>query len=455
MVWILPLIIVAFLVLNYKIGKHDYMYPPFLYSFVFLVSSLVCALGAEFYSISLSGNTVLIIVFSLLLFTIIVPMFGRHYFAGFSRNLTYIEVKDSLYIIFVFLQIICICFFVKYLNSIMSAYMAAGYTHLAGPSLSEKIKLYDTLTKFWGPIYSELAVSPPLVYRILNPICETVEYMLLYIGVNNFIVNKRLNKYCIFISILMVVRILLNGSRSPLLRIMTFIIIIYYILKCRCGEMKKGDYKFLKKIIVVGLFFIVFMFLALWLTGRLTEDTSLFNELFVYMGAPIANLNIFIDRYNPNIFAGVSSDLFGAHTFTNLYNYIAKIFSLEINITSFSQFEFSGGYEIGNVYTMFAAPLFDFGYLGVMLIVSFIGIYYGRNYYKIMYSPRDSVFDYRLFIYAYLINDLIMSFFSNRFFETVCNAPFIKMIIISFIIYIYFFDRGLLFKNRFRIKKKV
>ena len=39
--------------------------------------------------------------------------------------------------------------------------------------------------------------------------------------------------------------------------------------------------KFLKKIIVVGLFFIVFMFLALWLTGRLTEDTSLFNELFV------------------------------------------------------------------------------------------------------------------------------------------------------------------------------
>ena len=70
MVWILPLIIVAFLVLNYKIGKHDYMYPPFLYSFVFLVSSLVCALGAEFYSISLSGNTVLIIVFSLLLFTI-------------------------------------------------------------------------------------------------------------------------------------------------------------------------------------------------------------------------------------------------------------------------------------------------------------------------------------------------------------------------------------------------
>ena len=72
-----------------------------------------------------------------------------------------------------------------------------------------------------------------------------------------------------------------------------------------------------------------------------------------------------------------------------------------------------------------------------------------------MYSPRDSVFDYRLFIYAYLINDLIMSFFSNRFFETVCNAPFIKMIIISFIIYIYFFDRGLLFKNRFRIKKKV
>ena len=89
--------------------------------------------------------------------------------------------------------------------------------------------------------------------------------------------------------------------------------------------MKKGDYKFFKKIIVVGLFFIVFMFLALWLTGRLTEDTSLFNELFVFMGAPIANLNIFIDRYNPNIFAGVSV-IYLEHILLQIYIIILRRF---------------------------------------------------------------------------------------------------------------------------------
>ena len=124
-----------------------------------------------------------------------------------------------------------------------------------------------------------------------------------------------------------------------------------------------------------------------------------------------------------------------------MYRYIAKLFSLKINIESISQFEFSGGHEIGNVYTMFASPLYDFGYLGVVFVVSVMGIYYGKNYYKIMYSSKSKIFDYRLFIYAYLINDLIMSFFSNRFFETVCDAPFIKMVVVSYVIYICFFDK--------------
>ena len=167
--------------------------------------------------------------------------------------------------------------------------------------------------------------------------------------------------------------------------------------------------------------------------------------MFVYIGAPIANLNIFIDRYCPKILVGVSDGLCGAHTFSKLYRYIGKLLSININISSIFKFEFSGGHEIGNVYTMFASPLFDFGYIGVVFVVLIMGIYYGSAYNNIMCSKKNKSFDYRLFIYAYLINDLIMSFFSNRFFETVCDAPFIKFFIVSFFIYFCFYSKKIYF----------
>ena len=39
--------------------------------------------------------------------------------------------------------------------------------------------------------------------------------------------------------------------------------------------------------------------------------------------------------------------------------------------------------------------------------------------------------NYKLFIYSYLFNDLVMLFFSNRFFQTTLDAPFIKLFILS------------------------
>ena len=87
-------------------------------------------------------------------------------------------------------------------------------------------------------------------------------------------------------------------------------------------------------------------------------------------------------------------------------------------------------YEIGNVYTMFYKIIYDFGFLGVVPFTLIMGIYYCETYRKIKSEKSDKIVDIRLLIYAYLFNDIVMSSFSNRFYETVFAPPFIKFIIV-------------------------
>ena len=84
---------------------------------------------------------------------------------------------------------------------------------------------------------------------------------------------------------------------------------------------------------------------------------------------------------------------------------------------------------------MFYKLLYDFGYLGFIPLVIFMDVYYCATYNKVMIRANKMKFDFRLFIYAYLFNDLIMSAFSNRFYDTVFHGNFIKFVPITFLLY--------------------
>lgn len=126
--------------------------------------------------------------------------------------------------------------------------MSDAYSAISGESyagLGAKIKLYDTMTKFWTDTYAQLAVPIPFVYRVTNPLCCAAEYLLLYIAVYNFTVNKKINPLHVCSVFLMVVRIVMNGSRSPILRIVTFVVCLLYIFYMRQGRQYRLNGKLL------------------------------------------------------------------------------------------------------------------------------------------------------------------------------------------------------------------
>lgn len=454
MIILLILITLIMLLVNYILSYYDYMHPAVIFHLIFLLYEVVCLCGTSAYTITLHFSSIIVLTIGFFAITLANSISHRH---RNGKTLYRTELKEiripKIYLrILVVLQLVSIVFFYQYLKRLVAAY--GGSYGIAPESLSGMIKLYDTMTKFWVSIYKELAVPIPMAYRISNPICAGAEYIVFYGMVNNFLIKKRkVNKWEVTVLILMCVRIVMNGSRSPLFRIFTFMFLLVYVFNYRKGKIHKGNIKFLGRLVAATACFGVAMFLVLIIMGRTTNFTGISDQIFVYLGAPIVNLDTFIESNSIKIIGAMNRDaLFGAHTFGGLYSYIGKLFRIpDINKTgNISSFAFSSnGREIGNVYTMFYKILYDFGYLGVFPITFIMGMYYCETYREILRKPkRNRVIDFRLLIYAYLFNDVVMSAFSNRFYETVFAAPFIKFIIMAWILDYFLIEKKVSFSAR-------
>lgn len=447
------------LLINYLLSNRDYMHPSVVFHLVFFVYEVVCLCGTSEYAISLHIKTVVVLLIGFMAITCAHIWSKRCSINNNRFEFRLLEIRiPKLYLrTLVFLQLVSIVFFFIYLKRLAEAY---GQLYGTTPdTIGEMIKLYDTLTKFWGEIFTKLAVPIPMAYRITNPICAGAEYIVLYVMVNNYLLKKtKINTWEILILILMCTRIVMNGSRSPLLRIFTFVFVLVYILNYRRGRIRRGDLRFLGKLILAAAGFGVAMFLVLILMGRMASFTGIGDHLFVYLGAPIVNLDTVIETNSLKLFGPIDiSAPLGAQTFKNLYNYAGKIFNIEQfrSIKSVGRFMFSNnGKEIGNVFTMFYPILYDFGFVCVFPFSFIIGIFYCKTYKKVLHRSNSNKIDFRLMIYAYLFNDLVMSAFSNRFYATIFDAPFIKFIIVAWILDFFLLQRRIvLFKKVYPIER--
>ncbi len=431
MIYILIAITLVFLMINFLLAGRDYMHPAVVFHGMFLIYELVCVLGEEAYAVKLHLGSTVVLSMGFFAKTLanLISYDRRKKKQLFIEKLREIKIPKLYILALLIMQTVSIVYFYKYLGDLANAYGLKNLT------LSESIKLYDTMTKFWRDEYNALSVPIPMAYRITNPICAGAEYIVIYIMVNNFLVNKKIDILGVASFGLMCVRIVINGSRSPLLRIFTFVFLLFYMLNLRSGRIRKGDTKFFGKLIMAAAGFIVLMFLSLIVMGRTERFTGIADNLFVYLGAPIVNLDNFIEGYNVKLLGAISKRaLFGAQSFKGLYQYIDKLFKVDAfsDITDIELFVFSdNGREIGNVYTMFYKIIYDFGFLGVLPLTFIMGTFCCETYRKIKCEPKtDRIIDLRLLVYAYLFNDIVMSAFSNRFYETIFDAVFIKFFIV-------------------------
>jgi oligosaccharide repeat unit polymerase len=156
--------------------------------------------------------------------------------------------------------------------------------------------------------------------------------------------------------------------------------------------------------------------------------------VFIYAGAPVVNLNNWLIKASGK----AHLTRIGGQTFRYMYNYLGKWTGNKKMQTyaSINKFAFSANKkEIGNVYTCYYLLIYDFSYIGAAVMTAVMAWYYTHQYSRFVTAQKLFRFDPQLYIYSYLFNDLVMSFFSARFYETTVNPDFIKFVFASFIIY--------------------
>lgn len=434
--YLLVFSLLLILIFNLLIVNLDYMHPSILFVVPFLVFGVTSILGEEAYKIIFHEETLLVIVSSALIFTFITLLSQTVYKSKENLNfpLTEIIISKKVTLFFIVFFIVTQLAFIKYLEAISLAHF--GYSG----SLGEMISLYDVMTKFWTEIFSELNVPIPLLYRIGNPITQGFGYLIVYIFIHNYVATKRIDKLHLLIILLLCLKIILNGSRSPIFRIVTMMLITFYVLYNKQNNVRRGNIKFLLKSLLIVIFSGTFFIALLSLMGR-ENDLDMFHYIFIYVGAPLVNLDNYL-AFRPD---GSYATIFGEQTFRGLYAYIAKIISDESLIfPTIDQFTFcNNGLEIGNVYTTFYSFIYDFEYVGFIPLILIIALYYVFTYQRLKTRAiKTNKVHFSLFIYAYLFNDLIMLAFSNRFYTTVLDIGFIKIVIFSYICHLLFVHRS-------------
>ncbi|HAZ90989.1 MAG TPA: hypothetical protein DCX21_03345 [Eubacterium sp.] len=446
------IITLLFMILNFVVFDKDYMHPSFLYCAVFFVAGFVALLGEETFAVRLHSETVIVFFVTYVIF-FLVSFYIRYraqnkqivHLKDNRRANSYIYVNDGITIALILLELVTIYFFIKYLKDVSIAYDGNAR------GLKECIELFNNLTKFWTSTWKDMDVVVPMPYRIGNPTTQAASYMLIYVLVNNYIVTKRVNIWQLIAVMLQCVLIVLNGSRSPLFRIILMVFILYYILEYKSRPKKNSDYKFIFRLIAMIPVMAIGFMLMLVLMGRTDTSGSFFRSLYIYIGAPLVNFDSFLVKQ----IHAAPHELWGGQTFGGLYAYIGKQLGDDsLMVESINRFTYSdNGIETGNVYTCLYFYQYDFGFVGIVILTSIMALYYSYTYEKVCTGNGRKVFDFRLYIYTYLFNDLVMSIFSARFYTTVFDGIFLKLLLFSAIYCIVLFNDKIEWKKRYIIKR--
>lgn len=175
-----------------------------------------------------------------------------------------------------------------------------------------------------------------------------------------------------------------------------------------------------RMLISIGIFCVIFVLAFQFLSFGRSGSIPFLDYIGIYLGAPISNLNTYL----------ISGDLggsvpFGRMTFFCIYTYLGYKFGIkEWQYTFDLPFQTLNGYDMGNVYTTYYSFIYDFGLIGVIVLVVFMAIIAQLVFERALTVGRRWN-DLWVILGAFIAFQLFFSFFSDKFFEEIISPGFI------------------------------
>ena len=247
--------------------------------------------------------------------------------------------------------------------------------------------------------------------QLCYTVCKGCGYIWGYVLMNQLALRRKINKLLLLCYVSSLASCLLTGSRTIFLYSLLGLLPAYLINRVGVTGKIKTEFRSIIKIVgVVFLVFISFMSLG-QLIGRVAEQYDFFSYIEAYLGAPLANLDQFLQKTHS------SPKWWGYNTFGFQYNYLgAKLGRPEWKyVLDLPEIRY-GTVTKSNVYTTFYAFIYDFGYLG-MVLVPIMGFLMGWLYKKANQGAYDEITISKM-LYTYEFSCVMFCFFSNRIYES-------------------------------------
>lgn len=431
MIYLLFILLVIIFISNLYLNNKDFGAPSVIFSLSFLFSAACGSVFQSKWNIDISFFTVIIVVFYILIFSIVcfimkclftsknVTSDNREY-TDEILNLNHIVMKTVLFIFLIMTSV--------YIYVLLNKTGTKNILQMIGGTYSLRLE----------------TLKIPFYLRLYIAITQGVGYWISYVIVRNLSYRKfEITAFLLFLICLFTN--LLSGSRG-----VAVCMILSFPANFLLQSYRKNKYNRkinLKRVffaIIVGLFsLLIFVNSERWLGRATVSSWNAIDSLGTYGGAEFYNLDYFL--VNTKI---PQSNQFGSLTFSSLRNTVSKYLVSNYTRPAAYNFLFINGHFMGNVFTMFYEPLYDFGYLGCGILMILYAFLTQATYNKVITSSSNNIVPFSISFYGYLFPILALSFFAWWFGNYVVSTSFIYIVVVWKVCNYIFLKLSLTFKGR-------
>ena len=435
MIYVLLICLCILLIASFILNKKDIISPSVTFCASFCFSTIWTAIYAKKWKLGLHSNTFFVIFGGVFEFVIISFLIQCWFRCFYKKNDTIKEVEIKKIKIGtlkkIFFLIFCIFTF------LYTIYAIVKITNGNFGNIGDALDKYNSMLKF-----SQEPVVLPKLLNLFRYSIKGAGYWFIYVIINNYLVDKKIDFLSIFIVIMSMTCEFATGSRGGAMNMGLSIIAIFFMLNNKKNNFRKSiNIKTIICIIAVGSISLYTFQTVGTLLGRKASSSSSVvamkktDYLAVYCGAEIKNLDMFLQEdYNKN------NEIWGSQTFISLIRWLGPKFGIENYYYQLDlPFRRINGFSLGNVYTTFYPYIYDFGYTGEICLVglmSMIAQYMYEICKRVKLKDKPSI---PILLYGYMYSSIVLSFFSNKFYENTFTRNALIVIPISWIMYEIFF----------------
>ena len=410
-VLILIILLSIELAFAYIIFKEDIMAPGVIFPGVFLFASLNLLSMLNVWKADIHFNTVLIVTggcFAFIMGAVVgskkVTWHLKPLVPNYSANR---EMGSPVQWVFIALNLLILVYVARRIMTVVSL---VGFQK----NVLASFGTYSYITKF-----EDVDVSIGRIASNLYQLAQAETCFWGYLLVEHWYTNKKVPKLILLNYAITTICYFLCGSRTGAVFSVIGLLPLFVITYRKSTGRKHLKYKYLFMLIsIVGILMFSFQWMGEIIDRRL-DGINLWEYLSIYIGAPILNLDMFLQESH------VAPPIWGFNTFAVQINYVGKKLGWESYHFDIP-FRSANGHNLGNVYTTFYSYLYDFGIVGMLILVFIMG-YSIQLLYK--WAKKDILnrrgITLAVLAFEFLFPCIVFSFFSNKFYEQL-NIAFVK-----------------------------